>query len=111
MPRYCLGLIALLLMSATADAKMYKWVDDEGNVHYSQTKPDADTEVQTIKPPPKVTPPPKPNRSAKLNRNPKSGRRAPMKIRLSKRKMPRLKSKTLRLRNRTVPLQGNVWMP
>ena len=35
-------------------AVMYKWVDEQGNTHYSQTPPNSDVEVKTIKPPPKV---------------------------------------------------------
>ena len=60
MARVLLTLLIGLMMSSFSHAKMYKWVDEEGNVHYTQTKPPADTEVETIKPPPKVTPPPAP---------------------------------------------------
>lgn len=39
-------LVATGAMSV-ADARVYKWVDDEGNVQYSQTKP-RDREAQTV---------------------------------------------------------------
>ena len=46
-------LCLLGFMSMHAQAEMYKWVDKDGNVHYSQSKPpDADIKVETIKPPP-----------------------------------------------------------
>lgn len=35
-------------------AEMYKWVDADGQVHYSQKPPAGDVEVTTVKPPPKV---------------------------------------------------------
>jgi membrane-bound lytic murein transglycosylase len=37
-------------------AEMYKWVDDEGNTHYTQSPPPGDVKAKTIKPPPKVNP-------------------------------------------------------
>ncbi len=45
-------LLASLLLCGNAYSEMYKWVDDEGNVQYSQHKPEANFEV--IKPPPKI---------------------------------------------------------
>ncbi|MDT8320833.1 MAG: DUF4124 domain-containing protein [Xanthomonadales bacterium] len=33
------GLLALLLSAGTGAAEVYRWVDDEGNVHYSQSLP------------------------------------------------------------------------
>jgi hypothetical protein len=50
-----LGLIMVLgcLMSEAAIAAMYKWVDNEGNIHYSQVPP-SDKEVEKIAPPPPV---------------------------------------------------------
>lgn len=45
-------LIASLIVCGNAYSEMYKWVDDEGNVQYSQQKPSGDFEV--IKPPPKI---------------------------------------------------------
>ena len=35
---------------------MYKWVDDEGNTHYTQSPPPGDIEAKTIDPPPKINP-------------------------------------------------------
>lgn len=32
--------ISLLAFAASANAAMYKWVDEEGNVHYSQKRPE-----------------------------------------------------------------------
>lgn len=51
-----LALLLLLSLSAnmpSAKAKMYKWIDAEGNTHYTQTPPN-DIESTAIKPPPKV---------------------------------------------------------
>lgn len=48
------ALLALALAGGNAWAAMYKWVDDQGNVQYSQTPP-PDRQAQTLKPPP---PPP-----------------------------------------------------
>jgi len=47
-------ILAFLLMSGHALAVTYKWVDEEGNVQYTQTPPPAGIEAETIKPPPKV---------------------------------------------------------
>lgn len=41
------------LLGGTAVAGMYKWVDKEGNVHYSQVRP-SEQESQKIAPPPPV---------------------------------------------------------
>ena len=43
-------------ISTNANAELYKWVDEDGNTHYSQSPPntDASIEVTTIKPPPKI---------------------------------------------------------
>ena len=46
--------IISFLFSFTCHAAMYKWVDEQGNTHYSQTPPNSDVEVKTIKAPPKV---------------------------------------------------------
>lgn len=57
-----LGVIVVTgcLVGGTAIAAMYKWVDKEGNVHYSQVPP-SDKEAETIAPPPPVpTQPAKP---------------------------------------------------
>ena len=43
-----------IFLSLSANAKMYKWVDEEGNVQYSQSPPNSDVTVEEIKPPSKV---------------------------------------------------------
>lgn len=35
-------------------AEMYKWADDDGNIHYSQSPPIDSDDVEVIKPPPRV---------------------------------------------------------
>ena len=41
----CLILMTLLALAANVDAEVYKWVDEEGNVHYSDQPPlDAESE-------------------------------------------------------------------
>ncbi len=45
----CVGLL-IYSFSSPLGAAMYKWVDAEGNVHYTQTKPEADVETEIIKP-------------------------------------------------------------
>ena len=47
-------LILLYFVAGHCYAAMYKWVDEEGNTHYSEKPPVEDVEVETIKPPPKV---------------------------------------------------------
>ena len=47
-------LILISLVSAHAFAAMYKWVDEDGNVQYTQTPPPAGIQAETIKPPPQV---------------------------------------------------------
>jgi len=49
-----LPIVLTFLMSGHALAGTYKWVDEEGNVQYTQTPPPAGIEAETIKPPPKV---------------------------------------------------------
>jgi hypothetical protein len=67
MPTYLLNLnkylfytlMTLLFISSTSYAEIYKWVDENGKVHYSDKKPDEDklkVEQFEIKPPPKVMP-------------------------------------------------------
>lgn len=34
-------LLAVVLVSAVSEAKLYKWVDDKGRVHYSDTMPES----------------------------------------------------------------------
>ncbi len=45
--------ISLIFVPVTF-AKMYKWVDAEGNTQYTQQPPPGDIEAEIIKPPPKV---------------------------------------------------------
>lgn len=47
------GILACLI-SGTVVAGTYKWVDEDGNVQYTQTPPPAGIEAETIKPPPKI---------------------------------------------------------
>jgi uncharacterized protein DUF4124 len=41
-------------LSLSVNAKMYKWVDEDGHVQYSQSPPNSDVKVEEIKPPGKV---------------------------------------------------------
>jgi len=50
---YLLSLSAAMLISFDSMAKMYKWVDEEGNTHYSQSPPLGQSSEQ-IAPPPSV---------------------------------------------------------
>lgn len=50
-------LIAIFSLFASASyAGMYKWVDGDGNTHYTQSPPPGDIKGKSIKPPPKVDP-------------------------------------------------------
>ena len=49
-----LGLCLSFFVAGNCYAAMYKWVDEDGNTHYSEKPPAGDVEVKTIKPPPKV---------------------------------------------------------
>ena len=42
------------IFSGTVVAELYKWVDADGNTHYTQSPPPDGIAVDTIKPPPKV---------------------------------------------------------
>ena len=44
-------LTAMMIFASTAFAGLYKWVDDEGNVHYSQKRP-ANQQSERLKAPP-----------------------------------------------------------
>jgi hypothetical protein len=46
--------LCVLLSFQTSAAGLYKWVDADGNVNYTQSPPPPGTEVTTIKPPPPV---------------------------------------------------------
>jgi hypothetical protein len=50
LPQYLL----LFLLAGNASAAMYKWVDEEGNTHYTQSPPPGDVQAETIAPPPRV---------------------------------------------------------
>lgn len=43
-------LTAIIIFASSASAGLYKWVDDEGNVHYSQKRP-ADQQFERLKAP------------------------------------------------------------
>ena len=43
-------LMTLIIFASSASAGLYKWVDDEGNVHYSQKRP-SNKQFKRIKPP------------------------------------------------------------
>jgi hypothetical protein len=45
--RNYLFLFSLLLVTAPTAAEIYKWVDEEGNVHYSQQRPPADAQPRS----------------------------------------------------------------
>ena len=44
-------LTAMILFATSASAGMYKWVDEDGNVHYSQKRP-LDKQYKRLKAPP-----------------------------------------------------------
>lgn len=44
----------MLCFSTVSFAEMYKWVDENGKTHYSQSPPVSDVKVETIAPPPPV---------------------------------------------------------
>jgi len=46
--------LLLLLFAGSASAAMYKWVDEDGNTHYTQSPPPGDIQAETIGPPPEV---------------------------------------------------------
>lgn len=47
-------LACLIVLTPPAMAEMYKWVDENGNVHYTQERPPPGIKGDTIKPPPAV---------------------------------------------------------
>ena len=47
-------LLRIYLLAGNAYAAMYKWVDEDGNVQYTQSPPPAGIEAETIQPPPEV---------------------------------------------------------
>lgn len=48
------SLFSLVALAQPVAAEMYKWVDESGNVHYTQERPPAGIKGETIKPPPPV---------------------------------------------------------
>ena len=46
------ALLLLGILPATAPAAVYKWVDENGQVQYTQTPPPGDIEATELKPPP-----------------------------------------------------------
>jgi len=46
--------LGIYLLTGHAYAAMFKWVDEEGNVQYTQSPPPAGIEAETIQPPPPV---------------------------------------------------------
>lgn len=46
--------IYLLSIVPIANAQIYKWVDTEGNIHYTQEKPPAGIKGEVVKAPPKT---------------------------------------------------------
>lgn len=60
-------LTIIMIFASSASAGLYKWVDDEGNVHYSQKRP-RDKQFQRLKAPPPAPEGSKPlYQSTKLN--------------------------------------------
>jgi len=47
-------LLCGFIISFSTTAEMYKWVDENGNIHYSQSRPNIDVDVEKIKPPAKI---------------------------------------------------------
>jgi hypothetical protein len=52
--RSSIRFLGIYLVACHAWAATYKWVDEDGNVQYTQTPPPAGIEAETIQPPPKV---------------------------------------------------------
>jgi hypothetical protein len=48
------SLVCLAALASPAMAEMYKWVDADGKVHYTQERPPPGIKGDTIKPPPPV---------------------------------------------------------
>ena len=47
-------IFAMCLLFSSAHAALYKWVDADGNTHYTQQPPPGDIDSETIKPPPRI---------------------------------------------------------
>lgn len=50
----CIQIFAMCLLFSSAHAAVYKWVDADGNTHYTQQPPSGDIEADIIKPLPKI---------------------------------------------------------
>ena len=50
----CIQILTLCVVVSNSHAALYKWVDADGNVNYSQKPPPGDIAADVIKPPPKV---------------------------------------------------------
>jgi len=51
---FAIQVIVLFLVAGNSYAALYKWVDDDGNTHYTQNPPPGGIEADIIKPPPRV---------------------------------------------------------
>ena len=50
-----IGMLCIsILLAGNAHAAIYKWVDENGNVQYTETPPPADVKAETIQPPPQT---------------------------------------------------------
>lgn len=47
-------IFTMSLIFSSAEAALYKWVDEDGNTHYTQQKPPGDIEGEEIKPLPRI---------------------------------------------------------
>jgi uncharacterized protein DUF4124 len=47
-------LLLWVVFQSTVSAEMYKWIDEDGNTHYTQSPPPGDIQPDIIKAPPKV---------------------------------------------------------
>jgi len=55
--KYCCSIFVILTFQGTAYAQAYKWVDENGQTHFSQQAPaNAESEVIKTRPGPKVEP-------------------------------------------------------
>ena len=51
---FAIQVIVLFLVVGNSYAALYKWVDADGNTHYTQNPPPGGIEADVIKPPPRV---------------------------------------------------------
>ncbi len=50
----CIQIFAMCLLFSSVHAAFYKWVDADGNTHYTQQPPPGDIEADIIKPPSRI---------------------------------------------------------